>query len=45
MPLQDDTKQQLTDALKARKALEDTYEAQFKILALFGIFFVHKYEK
>ena len=35
MPLQDDTKQQLNDALKARKALEDTYEAQFKILALF----------
>ena len=35
MPLQDDTKQQLTVALKARKALEDTYEAQFKILALF----------
>ncbi len=33
--LQDDTKQQLSNALKARKALEDTYEAQFKILALF----------
>ncbi|WP_240474812.1 GGDEF domain-containing protein [Rheinheimera baltica] len=35
MPLQNDTKQQLTNALRARKALEDTYEAQFKILALF----------
>ncbi len=35
MALQDDTKQQLTNALKARKVLEDTYEAQFKILALF----------
>jgi diguanylate cyclase len=33
--LQDDTKQQLTNALKARKLLEDTYESQFKILALF----------
>lgn len=33
--LQDDSKQQLTNALKARKTLEDTYEAQFKILALF----------
>lgn len=35
MPLQEDTRQQLSNALKARKALEDTYEAQFKILALF----------
>jgi diguanylate cyclase len=35
MPLQDDTRQQLAKALQARKALEDTYESQFKILALF----------
>ena len=35
MALQDDTQRQLTNALNARKALEDTYEAQFKILALF----------
>lgn len=35
MPLQDDTKKQLSNALKARKVLEDTYEAQFKILAQF----------
>jgi len=33
--LQDDINQQLSNALKARKALEDTYESQFKILALF----------
>jgi diguanylate cyclase len=33
--LQDDTNHQLANALKARKALEDTYESQFKILALF----------
>jgi diguanylate cyclase len=33
--LQDDTQKQLANALKARKALEDTYEAQFKILAQF----------
>ena len=32
MGLKDD---QLSKALKARKALEDTYQAQFKILALF----------
>ena len=35
LALQDDTQQQLTNALKARKALEDTYESQFKILAQF----------
>lgn len=35
MPLQDDTKQQLSNAIQARKTLEDTYDAQFKILALF----------
>ncbi|HSG52272.1 MAG TPA: diguanylate cyclase [Rheinheimera sp.] len=33
--MQDDINQQLSNALKARKALEDTYESQFKILALF----------
>lgn len=33
--LQDDTQKQLANALKARKTLEDTYEAQFKILAQF----------
>lgn len=33
--LQDDTNQQLANAVKARKALEDTYESQFKILAQF----------
>ncbi|WP_433915361.1 GGDEF domain-containing protein [Rheinheimera oceanensis] len=33
--LQDDTQKQLANALKARKALEDTYETQFKILAQF----------
>ncbi|KKO50130.1 diguanylate cyclase [Arsukibacterium sp. MJ3] len=35
MPLQDDLKQQLTNAIKARKTLEDAYESQFKILAQF----------
>lgn len=35
MPLQDDLKQQLDHALKARKQLEVTYENQFKILAKF----------
>ncbi|WP_405047783.1 GGDEF domain-containing protein [Rheinheimera pacifica] len=35
MVLQDDTQKQLASALKARKALEDTYEAQFKIMAQF----------
>jgi diguanylate cyclase len=34
-PLQDDLKQQLTNAIKARKTLEDAYESQFKILAQF----------
>lgn len=33
--LQDDIKQQLANALKARKALENTYETQFKLLAQF----------
>lgn len=33
--MQDDTQKQLANALKARKALEDTYETQFKILAQF----------
>lgn len=33
--LQKDTQQQLKNALKARKTLEDTYETQFKILAQF----------
>ncbi|MCS4308073.1 diguanylate cyclase (GGDEF)-like protein [Rheinheimera pacifica] len=33
--MQDDTQKQLASALKARKALEDTYEAQFKIMAQF----------
>ncbi|WP_442886489.1 diguanylate cyclase [Arsukibacterium sp.] len=33
--MQDDIKQQLTKALQARKQLEDTYEQQFHILALF----------
>lgn len=33
--MQDDIQQQLSNAIKARKALEDTYESQFKILALF----------
>lgn len=34
-PLQDDLKQQLANAIKARKTLEDAYENQFKILAQF----------
>ncbi|WP_420834572.1 GGDEF domain-containing protein [Arsukibacterium perlucidum] len=34
-PLQDDLKQQLANAIKARKTLEDAYESQFKILAQF----------
>jgi diguanylate cyclase len=34
-PLQDDLKQQLANAIKARKSLEDAYESQFKILAQF----------
>ena len=34
-PLQDDLKQQLEQALKARKQLEDTYQSQFTILAKF----------
>nr|WP_205312341.1 GGDEF domain-containing protein [Rheinheimera maricola] len=33
--MQEDTQQQLKNALKARKSLEATYEAQFKILAQF----------
>lgn len=33
--LSEDIQQQLKNALKARKTLEDTYEAQFKILAQF----------
>lgn len=34
-PLQDDLKQQLANAIKARTTLEDAYESQFKILAQF----------
>ncbi|WP_235357638.1 GGDEF domain-containing protein [Arsukibacterium ikkense] len=34
-PLQSDQKQQLANAIKARKSLEDAYESQFKILAQF----------
>lgn len=33
--MHNDVQQQLDNALKARKSLEDTYQAQFKILALF----------
>ncbi len=33
--MQDDAQQQLNQAVKARKVLEDTYQAQFKILAMF----------
>ena len=33
--MQDDLKQQLASAIKARKTLEDAYESQFKILAQF----------
>tara|TARA_R110002126_G_scaffold33382_28_gene104559 strand:- start:310 stop:1872 length:1563 start_codon:yes stop_codon:yes gene_type:complete len=36
-PLQDDLKQQLANAVKARKTLEDAYESQFKILAQFVV--------
>ena len=32
---QNDVKQQLANAVKARKQLEDTYESQFKILSQF----------
>ncbi|WP_290618125.1 MULTISPECIES: GGDEF domain-containing protein [unclassified Arsukibacterium] len=36
-PLQDDVKQQLANAINARKKLENAYESQFKILAQFVV--------
>ena len=33
--MQDGAQQQLNQAVKARKVLEDTYQTQFKILSLF----------